>query len=64
MSTFDPDLFRPTAGFMGVPQWWDLRDVRAAVLGLPFDCGTHPRRIGARRGPAAIREQSMLLDRH
>ncbi len=64
MSIFDPHVFRPSAGFMGAPQHWDLRDVRAAVLGLPFDCGTHPRRIGARQGPTAIREQSLLLDRH
>ncbi len=64
MSIFDPHLFRPSAGFMGAPQHWDLRDVSAAVVGLPFDCGTHPRRIGARQGPAAIREQSLLLDRH
>ncbi|HET7135659.1 MAG TPA: arginase family protein [Casimicrobiaceae bacterium] len=35
----------------------------AAVLGIPFDCGTHPDRIGARLGPAAIREQSTNLRR-
>jgi agmatinase len=34
---------------------------RACVVGLPFDCGTHPFRIGARQGPDAIREQSRLL---
>jgi len=28
---------------------------QAAILGLPFDCGTHPTRIGFRQGPAAIR---------
>src|SRR4051794_36562559 len=36
---------------------------RAAVLGIPFDCGTHPNRIGSRLGPAAIREQSTNLRR-
>ncbi|HET9671206.1 MAG TPA: arginase family protein [Casimicrobiaceae bacterium] len=36
----------------------------AAVLGIPFDCGTHPDRIGARLGPAAIREQSTNLRRY
>jgi agmatinase len=31
------------------------------IVGIPFDCGAHPVRIGARLGPAAIREQSLLL---
>jgi len=30
------------------------------VLGIPFDCGTHPFRVGSRQGPDAIREQSRL----
>ena len=34
---------------------------RAAILGIPFDCGTHPTRIGARQGPDAIRMQSSLV---
>ena len=29
--------------------------------GIPFDCGTHPFRVGSRQGPDAIREQSRLL---
>ena len=36
---------------------------RAAIIGVPFDCGTHPDRIGARLGPSAIREQSRNLRR-
>jgi len=47
--------------FMGVPFERDPRGARAAVLGIPFDCGTHPVRIGARYGPNAIREQSALV---
>ena len=47
--------------FMGVPFSTDASLSRAAVLGLPFDCGTHPSRIGAREGPNAIREQSVLV---
>jgi agmatinase len=31
------------------------------ILGLPFDCGTHPTRVGARLGPFSIRGQSQLL---
>ncbi|WP_454692570.1 arginase family protein [Achromobacter aloeverae] len=34
---------------------------RACVVGIPFDCGTHPFRVGSRQGPDAIREQSRLL---
>ncbi len=58
-------LFSGPATFMGVPSVADPQDVRgrsrAAILGVPFDCGTHPMRIGARYGPAAIREQSALV---
>lgn len=54
-------VFQPVPGFMGVPCRDDPGDARAVILGLPFDCGTHPTRVGARLGPAAIREQSLLL---
>jgi agmatinase len=37
---------------------------KAAVLGIPFDAGTHAVRIGARLGPSAIREQSALVRRY
>jgi agmatinase len=50
--------------FMGVPASRELGLSRAAVLGIPFDCGFHPTRIGARLGPAAIREQSGLVRRY
>ena len=53
--------FRQTASFMGLPRAGDGQRAKAAIVGLPFDCGTHPYRIGARLGPAAIREQSLLL---
>ena len=58
---FDPAVYRPTGGFMGAPSAWDVTGCRAAILGLPFDCGVHPTRIGAREGPAAIRAQSGLV---
>ena len=51
----------PPMTFMGVPFGHDLTDSKAAILGIPFDCGTHPTRIGARYGPNAIREQSALV---
>src|SRR5687768_4911654 len=47
--------------FMGVPHTPDLSDAKAAILGIPFDCGVHPFRIGSRQGPQAIREQSRLM---
>lgn len=39
----------------------ELEAARACLVGIPFDCGTHPTRIGARQGPDAIRQQSPLL---
>ncbi len=58
---FDSAVYRQTGGFMGVPNTYDLTDCRLAVLGMPFDCGVHPSRVGSRQGPAAIREQSGLV---
>ena len=47
--------------FMNVPFSTDPQGSRAAILGVPFDTGTHTTRIGSRTGPAAIREQSLLV---
>jgi len=55
------DLLGPVGTFMGVPFTREPAGARAAVLGIPFDCGLHPVRVGARLGPAAIREQSRLV---
>ena len=49
--------------WLGAPSGVPGRTCSAAVLGIPFDCGTHPDRIGARLGPASIREQSRNLRR-
>ncbi|MBM3601589.1 MAG: agmatinase [Alphaproteobacteria bacterium] len=46
---------------MGTPASHDLSRARACVLGVPFDGGIHPMRIGARQGPSAIRENSALV---
>jgi len=56
--------FRPPLTWLGVPSGMPSGNCRAAVLGIPFDCGTHPYRIGARLGPASIREQSTNLRRY
>lgn len=61
MTGFPPDLLVPPGTFMGVPSANRLRPGQGAILGIPFDCGTHPTRIGARQGPRAIREQSGLV---
>ncbi|WP_342643860.1 arginase family protein [Rhodoligotrophos ferricapiens] len=47
--------------FMGAPLSRDLSGAKVAILGIPYDSGTHPVRIGSRLGPAAIREQSVLV---
>ncbi len=38
-----------------------LTDAEVAVLGVPFDMGYHPTRIGSRGGPDHIRMNSMLV---
>lgn len=58
----DAAIFNPAAGFMGLPGPMPERGTPGAcVMGIPFDCGTHPFRVGSRQGPDAIREQSKLL---
>ena len=56
-------LYSKPMTFMGTPYSTDASQAGAAILGCPFDCGTHAFRIGARQGPAAIREQSRLIRR-
>jgi arginase family enzyme len=60
----DDALHSKPITFMGAPYTHDLSGVKAAVLGVPFDCGIHPFRIGSRQGPAAIRAQSALVRRY
>lgn len=57
------ELLQGPLTFMDAPATTALDGARAAVLGMPFDCGTHPFRVGSRQGPAAIREQSRLVRR-
>ena len=51
----------PNGGFLNAPRSNEPKDAEAVVLGLPFDCGVSTQRIGARHGPAAIRQQSLSL---
>lgn len=58
---WDDSVYACPFTFMGVPLSHDLSQSKAAILGIPFDAGTHPVRIGARQGPIQIREQSRLV---
>ncbi len=57
-------LFHLPETFMRLPAGPPDPGCRAAVLGVPFDCGTHPFRVGARGGPASVRAQSGLIRRY
>ena len=48
--------------FMGAPYGRPGPSNKAAILGIPFDCGTNMR-IGARGGPDSVRQQSPLMRR-
>jgi agmatinase len=56
-------MFEAPETFMGIPPGPPGPGCKVAVLGVPFDCGTHPFRIGARQGPTAVRRQSRLIPR-
>jgi guanidinobutyrase len=53
--------FAPPVTFMGVRHRTEPGNAKAVILGLPFDCGAHPHRVGSRQGPASIRKQSLLI---
>lgn len=64
MSSADHDAISAAAPltFMGVPFTTRIgQHSRAAIGGLPFDAGQHATRLGARLGPASVREQSLQL---
>src|SRR4051794_13387818 len=57
-------LFQPPETFMGLPAGLPGPGCKVAILGVPFDCGTHPFHIGSRDGPTAVRRQSRLIRRY
>jgi agmatinase len=60
--TSKPPTTRGTLGtFLNVPFEPHPSHARAAILGVPFDCGQHPTRIGCRLGPQSIRTHSALV---
>ena len=60
MRTEREGLFVPPLTFARLPYSQDFSAADIAILGLPFDCATHPTRVGARLGPNAIRQESIL----
>ena len=56
------ELFTSPMTFMGAPYGRPGPNNKAAILGIPFDCGTNMR-IGARGGPDSVRQQSALMRR-
>ncbi|MEH6403757.1 MAG: arginase family protein [Sneathiella sp.] len=60
MRTERPGLFVPPLTFARLDYSQDFENADIAILGMPFDCGSHPTRMGARLGPNAIRDQSIL----
>jgi arginase family enzyme len=58
----DSELFTSPITFMGAPHGRPGPANKAAILGIPFDCGTNMR-IGARGGPDSVRQQSALMRR-
>lgn len=62
-TTGDDDLFTRPETFMGAPHARPGPGCKAAIIGVPFDCGVHPFRVGSRQGPDAVRRQSALIRR-
>lgn len=54
----------PPGTLFGVPTAADAIGSALAVLGVPFDMGYHPTRIGSRGGPAHVRANSALVAEH
>jgi len=59
----EEDLFAPPPSFLSAPHGLPGPGCRAAYLGIPFDCGVNPQRIGSRQGPMAVRLASWQIRR-
>lgn len=60
----NPSHIGPVGTLFGVPARLDAVGSACAVLGVPFDMGYHPTRIGSRSGPAHVRANSALVAEH
>lgn len=54
-------MFQPLQTFCGLPLGLPGPNTKAAVLGVPYDCGIHPFRVGSREAPSAVRRASRHL---
>jgi arginase family enzyme len=55
---------RPPDTFFGAPWAAQAAGCRVVALGLPFDMGVHPTRVGSRSGPQHVRANSLLVAEH
>src|ERR1700754_2265183 len=55
---------RTPGTLFGLPHGPATQETDVAVLGLPFDMGAHPHRVGARTGPAHVRANSAMVAEH
>ncbi|MET0449879.1 MAG: arginase family protein [Aeromicrobium sp.] len=60
----EPLSINPVGTLFGVPASSPVEGTKVAVMGVPFDMGYHPTRIGARSGPAHVRTHSALVAEH
>jgi agmatinase len=60
----NPAPTHPVGTLFGVPVADTAVGAGVGVLGVPFDMGYHPTRIGARSGPAHVRAHSALVVEH
>ena len=54
-------MFQPQPTFCDLPHGMPREGTKAAVLGVPYDCGIHPWRVGSREAPVAVRRASRHL---
>ncbi len=54
-------MFQKLPTFCGLPHGMPGAGTRAAVLGVPYDCGIHPFRVGSREAPLAVRRASRQM---
>lgn len=54
-------MFQSQPTFCDLPHGMPREGTKAAVLGVPYDCGIHPWRVGSREAPVAVRRASRHL---
>ena len=54
-------MFQKLPTFCDLPYGMPGPGTRAAVIGVPYDCGIHPFRLGSREAPLAVRRASRQM---